>query len=332
MRGRFVALRGNQGALAAGRRYLARDLNRGWSPEQLRELRAGPAAALVAEDREQRTLADIQETLVGERRGPVVFLDLHSTSAPSTPFLCFGDTLANRALAMRLPITKILGLEEVIDGAMLGYWADRGHTAIAIEAGQHDAPETERRHQAALWLCAVAIGLVESALVPDLDAHHELLVRACAGRPSVVEVLHRQVVAEGDGFTMRPGFASFDVVRAGTVLARDRSGDIRASRDGILLMPRYQGQGDDGFFLAREVAPFWLRVSRLLRALPTERLLPLLPGVSRDLDDPHTLSVNPDRLRHHLVDMMHLCGYRRRRQRGATLLFSRRPSEGRLLF
>src|SRR6185312_11521362 len=241
-------------------------------------------------------LADIQETLVGERRGPVVFLDLHSTSAPSTPFLCFGDTLANRALAMRLPITKILGLEEVIDGAMLGYWADRGHTAIAIEAGQHDAPETERRHQAALWLCAVAIGLVESALVPDLDAHHELLVSA------------------------------------GTVLARDRSGDIRASRDGILLMPRYQGQGDDGFFLAREVAPFWLRVSRLLRALPTERLLPLLPGVSRDLDDPHTLSVNPDRLRHHLVDMMHLCGYRRRRQRGATLLFSRRPSEGRLLF
>jgi len=43
-------------------------------------------------------------------------------------------------------------------------------------------------------------------------------------------------------------------VRAGTLLARDKAGEIRAREDGIVVMPLYQGQGEDGFFLGRAVA------------------------------------------------------------------------------
>jgi succinylglutamate desuccinylase len=43
-------------------------------------------------------------------------------------------------------------------------------------------------------------------------------------------------------------------VAAGTLLARDDGGEIRAPFDGLLLMPLYQAQGSDGFFLGREVA------------------------------------------------------------------------------
>jgi hypothetical protein len=51
-----------------------------------------------------------------------------------------------------------------------------------------------------------------------------------------------------DEFAMAPGFANIQ-----PVVARDRSGEIRADEDCLLVMPLYQGKGDDGFFLGREV-------------------------------------------------------------------------------
>ena len=42
LKGRLVALRGNLGALAAGRRFLGRDLNRGWSAASIEATRVVP--------------------------------------------------------------------------------------------------------------------------------------------------------------------------------------------------------------------------------------------------------------------------------------------------
>ena len=58
---------------------------------------------------------------------------------------------------------------------------------------------------------------------------------------------------------MLEGFAGFDPIEAEQIIARDRRGPVRAPETGLLLMPRYQGQGEDGFFVVREVActPPW---------------------------------------------------------------------------
>jgi succinylglutamate desuccinylase len=61
-------------------------------------------------------------------------------------------------------------------------------------------------------------------------------------------------VRPGDGFVMEPGFRNLQAVEAGQVLARDRLGEITAVCDARILMPLYQDQGNDGFFLAREVS------------------------------------------------------------------------------
>jgi succinylglutamate desuccinylase len=54
---------------------------------------------------------------------------------------------------------------------------------------------------------------------------------------------------------MEPGFRNFQSVSAGKLLARDHHGEVRAPLSGILLLPLYQAQGEDGFFLIREVTP-----------------------------------------------------------------------------
>ena len=70
---------------------------------------------------------------------------------------------------------------------------------------------------------------------------------------------------------MLPGFETFDRVRAGQPLAfGGQGGDeaILAPKDALLVMPRYQGQGSDGFFFAEELGEGWRPLSR---ALPARR-------------------------------------------------------------
>ena len=66
---------------------------------------------------------------------------------------------------------------------------------------------------------------------------------------------------------MEPGFRNFDPVRRAQILATDRDGEITAPESGLIMMPLYQKQGNDGFFIVRPVARFWLWLSALLRNL-----------------------------------------------------------------
>jgi succinylglutamate desuccinylase len=123
---------------------------------------------------------------------------------------------------------------------------------------------------------------------------------------------------------MEPGWANFHRVRRGALLARDRSGAVLAPCRGLVLLPRYQGQGNDGFFVARPVRRFWLGVSSLLRRLGAERLLPVLPGVRRIPGDRTELLVDPRVARWLAVPVFHLFGYRRKKPVGPYLSFRRR--------
>ena len=157
-----------------------------------------------------------------------------------------------------------------------------------------------------------------------LAAHYTLLKETARGNPGVVEVVYRQTLSPDDGFAMEPGFENFDSVEEGQLLARDAAGEIRAPRPGRMLLPLYQGQGDDGFFLGHEVRRSWLRVSAVLRRLGCDRLVPYLPGVSRDPLDPEQLIVNRRVARFFVVELLHLCGYRRVSAQADRLAFVRR--------
>lgn len=92
----------------------------------------------------------------------------------------------------------------------------------------------------------------------------------------------------------------------------------------MILLPLYQGQGEDGFFVAREFSPFWLRVSRFCRMLRMGRWMHLLPGVRRDPEDPDLLIVDTAVARFYPLEIFHLLGFRKRRQDGTVLRVSRR--------
>jgi succinylglutamate desuccinylase len=113
-------------------------------------------------------------------------------------------------------------------------------------------------------------------------------------------------------------------VRRGQVLARDRTGEIKARETGLILLPLYQPLGDDGFFLGREVKRFWLSLSGLLRKLKTGHYVHLLHGVRRDPLNENVLIINTHIARILPLQVFHLLGFRRLRWTDKYLVVSRR--------
>lgn len=322
VRGEVVGVAGNLAAYDRGRRYLRHDLNRIWTEPRVEALRRQHPDLDEAEDAEQRAVLEELEAAIGRARGPLLLVDLHTTSGESPPFALMSDVLRNRPYAFALPVPVVLGLEETVDGTLLEYVTERGHSAVVVETGRHDDPRCVERHVAVLWLLLAQAGVVGTADVPDPGAWSRSLENGFHGLPRIVEVVQHHKIAPGEEFSMvHDGFAGFQRVRRGEVLARDQFRAIESRFDGWLLMPRYQPEGDDGLFVVRGVRRAWLRLSAWVRKLG---FLPrLLPGVSRHPTRPRTLVVRPP-ARWLVVQVFHLFGYRKRRHHGDVWTFSKR--------
>lgn len=325
MRGRLLGVVGNRAALAEQQRFLVRDMNRRWARERVAALLESDPAHDEREDAEQRALLEVLRDAESRTPDPLILLDLHTTSGACPPFCCMADALRNRPMAFALGVPVILGLEEVTDGTLMGYLGDYGHSGIAFEAGQHEDPETKRRHVAAIWLTLVSAGLLEERQVPDYGEHSRLLRRAAKGKPQVVEIVYRHAITPEDKFAMEPGYTSFQRLRPGQVLAKDRDGDVRAATSGRILLPLYQGLGEDGFFIARDMGPARLAASVALRRLRLDALLAMLPGVQRaTADGDNQLEVQRGADVGRVRDLLFLCGFRQARVRGDRVVYSRR--------
>ncbi|MCC7535872.1 MAG: succinylglutamate desuccinylase/aspartoacylase family protein [Deltaproteobacteria bacterium] len=330
IRGELLCLAGNVGALREKKRYLARDLNRLWTPDRVGLLPANGSPTNGSGDpeaTEQRELSAAIEEALANARGEAYLVDLHTTSAEGIPFALIGDTLRHREFASHFPLPVILGLEEQVDGILVEHMTHRGCVTLVVEGGQHQNPVSWEHLEAVLWLALAAAGNATAEAIADHHRHYAQLERARGSLPRVMEVTFRHPVGPADQFRMMPGFANIARVRRHQLLARDRRGEIRAPSDGMVFLPLYQPQGDDGFFLGRGVSGLRMQASAVARRLRLDRLLPLLPGVRRDPERRDRLDVDTEIARLYPMDVFHLFGYRKVRQRGAHLEVARRPHD-----
>lgn len=322
LRGRVYFLAGNTRALARGARFIGADLNRHWTSENLARNESGNFAR-ISEDFEQSELLKIFGEILQTAGKEVFALDLHTTSAAGLPFATVGDTMRNRRFAQKFPVRILLGIEEQLDGTMLEYLNNAGAVTLGFEGGQHDSPEAIENHEALIWLALVNSGILAAEDAPDLEKHRQNLSRA-SGNSLIVEIRHREAIKPEDEFEMKTGFENFDAITRGQILARNKRGEIRAVESGLILMPLYQKQGEDGFFIGREVAPFWLRLSAVLRKLKIGDFVRILPGVRQHPTDAESLIVNTRVALVFPLQIFHLLGFRKRRWRDNQLIVSRR--------
>jgi len=258
--GRVAAYVGNRAGLARNVRYVDEDMNRLWSPARVDELRHGDPRRDTIERAEQRELLELLDAELDSAESGVTHLDLHSTSGDGPPFTIVPGPTESRTAALRLCVPTLFGLEPLIAGTLIEYVGALGHAAVVLEGGQNDAASTVDHHESAVWRTLAGAGVVREPDVPGgLERHTLRLSSAAAGLPPAIEIGYVHRLEPGEEFAMLPGFHNFQTVQAGQLLAHQFSSqegnglarEIRAPWSGILLMPRYQGQGLDGFFLGR---------------------------------------------------------------------------------
>ena len=125
----------------------------------------------------------------------------------------------------------------------------------------------------------------------------------------------RHPVLPDDGFVMEPGRDNVGRMRAGELLARDHHGEIPPPYDGMLLLPLYQAQGENGFFLGREIPKWEQRAAWWARRLRIDRVVGALPGVHHEGAGVHEanvrLVVDPRAAALYPVGLFHWFGFRR---------------------
>ncbi len=324
LRGTVVGLVGNRSALRTDQRFVDHDLNRAWFADRIETLRQHEGA-LEHEDRELIELDAEIEPLVASGR-PAFLLDLHTTSGPGPAFSVLEDTLANRKFGLHFPVPMVLGFEEEVGGTLANYLCERGVIGIGFEAGQHREAVSADRAEAAVWIALAASGVLEGPSGLLREAQQRLESQS-ADLPAIVEVRYRHAISPADSFRMKPSQRTFQWVKEGEALGHDRNGVVNSPTEGLLLMPLYQPQGDDGFFVVRPVRRGWLRLSALVRSYRLERFIHWLPGVRKHPERPGAFIVNRKIARFLTLELFHLLGFRRVGPVGRYVVLTRRSHD-----
>ncbi len=251
-KGRFVGIRGNLPAIKLKQRFIQRDLNRMLLQQEQDRIKSIASEDWSSEDHESIELVKaVEAEILDYNPSETLILDLHTTTADGGIFTIAATDPMSSLLAKGLHAPVILGFEKDVEGTTLYYFnkPDKGRYCIVFEAGQHNDPESVHRTAAAIVNCMRSIGSVDSK---DVDHRHDgILINMSKGLPKVTELIHHYKIKPDEVFTMHPGFTNFQPIKKGDVLGENQYGPVPAPVGGLMLMPKYQPQGDDGFFIVK---------------------------------------------------------------------------------
>lgn len=313
---------GNINALNRNVRFMDADLNRIWTRDKMEEIKKD-SVVLNAETREQISIYEILINVLKNESGPYYFLDLHTTSSPSVPFITISDSLNNRKFSSYFPVPIVLGIEEYLEGPLLTFINDHGYISLGFEGGQHTDPESVVNCEYFIWKSLVHSGCVEKDQVKDFQKYRDHFSEMCC-KHQFFEITYRYALENPQDFRMNSEFQNFEPIDKDQLLAFHRGKEVRAEQSGRIFMPLYQTQGEEGFFILKNISKFWLGLSKVVRKWKVNHILRLIPGVTQDPENNFILIVDPKIARFLAKELFHLFGYRQQIYRDDKLHFIKR--------
>lgn len=309
--GTIYGISGNLSALKKNQRYIDQDLNRVWTREQLEDLLFKDDYTI--EDREQLELFRLLKQIINSNSGPFYFIDFHTTSSKTLPFITINDAIINRKFSKLFPVPIVLGIEEYLNGPLLSYINELGYISLGFESGQHDEKEAIDNCESFIYLALVNAKLIAKKEIPYLKVYQNELKSNANNLSKIFEVIYLYQIQNNDVFKMKSGFKSFQNIGKGTILATNNTEAIASKYNATLFMPLYQTKGSEGFFIIKPIKPFFLKLSASLRHLKFDGVLVLFPGISWLNSNKDVLKVNLKVARFFAKSIFHLLGYRNKK-------------------
>lgn len=322
LKGTIYAIAGNLNALSKNKRYIEQDLNRMWTQEELDTLIS--KEKLNSEEKEQLEIYKLLQDIKDTHSGPIYFIDFHTTSSKTLPFITINDALINRKFSQLFPVPVVLGIEEFLKGPLLSYINQLGYVSLGFESGQHDELDAVLNCESFIYLSLVYTQAMDKEKLLDFDMHYNQLRKQSDNISDIFEVSYLYRIKPDENFKMKPGFKSFQIISKGTLLAESNSQAVLSAYNARIFMPLYQKQGSDGFFIIKSIPPIFLKISELLRKYNLDNLLVFLPGISWFNKDQGILSVNLKVTRFLAKQIFHLFGFRSQQlDKSKILLYNR---------
>ncbi|MFZ1808988.1 MAG: aspartoacylase, partial [Cyclobacteriaceae bacterium] len=290
--------------------YVDTDLNRLWTSNGVAKI----INENCAEKEEQHELMEQLSKAIKENSGPFYFFDLHTTSGATPPFITINDTLLNRKFSLQFRVPVILGIEEYLSGPLLSYINEWGYVSLGYESGQHDDLDSIKNHKQFITKALQLTGLIANSKTSIDHSNY------------FYEITYRHHLSQGDQFSMCNGFRNFEPIIKGQHIASHNGDWVDAVEDGVIFMPLYQQQGNDGYFLIRKIPLFFLRLSRVIRKMRLDSWLTYLPGISWKDSRKTTIQVNQKIARFLASDFLHLMGYRVKQKGAQSLVAMKREN------
>lgn len=245
--GAIVGVTGNLEALKKGVRFIDEDLNRTWTKENIDN-----HITDTSEKREMFDIISILEKFPLAQYTKRYFLDCHTTSSDSLPYISVQDVNDNYKWADEFPTYIIRGFSDIVFGCIDHYMSRTGLTGFVFEGGQHTSKTSILNHEGVIWLALKHSGILKfSQLKKTPDAVDHLM--KMKNQQKTFEILYRHGLNDDDTFKMEAGYKNFQKIKKDELLAMHNGEEIRSKWDAYIFMPLYQAQGNDGFFVIQEV-------------------------------------------------------------------------------
>ncbi|MDH5608821.1 MAG: succinylglutamate desuccinylase/aspartoacylase family protein [Cyclobacteriaceae bacterium] len=250
--GKLVGLAGNLKAIESNRRYIDYDLNRVWDDQSIAAL-LDPEKPPQAEDEE---FLELRSMIEAESQGDYslkVLADLHATSSDKGNFIVVPEGESGHPVIQSIRLPVVVDLDKYLRGTLLAHYYTRGFVSFAFEGGIIGTGDVYQLHTSGLWEILDKAGSIRHHDHEQEDHYARLLEEVSASLPTRVKAIYRHRIRVGDGFKMLPGFHNFQPVYKGQQLALDHNGALVSPHDGLVFMPLYQPEGEDGFFIVKEM-------------------------------------------------------------------------------
>lgn len=246
IKGTFLGLKGNQKALEKGQRFIDEDLNRTWKDKNLRK---------DPDSHEQKEMWEIIEILKDystEKFPERYFVDCHTTSSDSLPYVSVQEVGKNDEFAHNFPVYIVRGFSDIVDGSIDKYFSKQGITGFTFEAGQHTAETSQQNHEAIIWLALKEALQLDTEKVSCYPECVKVFDEKFKEGQKTFKIIYRHGLEDDTEFKMEPGFKNFERISKDQLLAVQDGKEIRSEWDARIFMPLYQSQGNDGFFVIQE--------------------------------------------------------------------------------
>lgn len=326
--GQLYGIAGNLPALRMHVRFIDEDLNRIWSPPAIRDLTSAKNSETVERD-QMRSLNNLIHHILDTASPPFYFVDLHTTSGETEPFIVVNDSLLNRSFTKNYPLPIILGIEEYLTGALLSHINEMGYVSFGFESGQHTDGRAITNAENFIQYTLGLVGFSRMGKM-RLKTLKNALQQSNSAPRQFYEIYYQHVIKAGTMFKMIPGFVNFQSVPKGVSIALEKGRPITTKKARQLFMPLYQNKGGEGFYFIRRIPTFFLWLSKYLRKFKIDGWLSLMPGVGWASTEKEALLVDKSIAVFFAKSFFHLLGYRAKEVKGSHILFKSRERNSKM--